>query len=170
MQGNPDAQHELGNAYDSGTAGLHKDLKKAAFWSEKAARQGASAAQVNTSIAYHYGDGVVQNTEVAMTWLDRAVKSGDAGAEYNVGVVYQFGDGRPQGLGLARYWLELAAERGIEDAKEVFAELGESSGNLSGAIRRVGHPLVLPYDERRQDEQTRCPDRTGLRSCPQWQA
>lgn len=129
MQGNPDAQHELGNAYDSGTAGLRKDLKKAAYWSERAARQGESAAQVNTSIAYHYGAGVVRDTEVAMTWLDRAVKSGDAGAEYNLGVVYQYGDGRPQDLSLARYWLELAAERGIEEAKEALAKLEKTGGN-----------------------------------------
>ena len=123
-QGNPDAQHELGNAYDSGTSGLRKDMKKAAYWSEKAAEQGDSAAQVNTSIAYLYGAGVVQDIEVAMSWLDRAVKSGDAGAEYNLGVVYQFGDGRPKDLGLARYWLELAAERGIEEAKEALGEFG----------------------------------------------
>ena len=123
MQGNPDAQSELSLDYDQGTPGLGKDLKKAAYWSEEAARQGDETAQINTFIAYYYGDGVARNTETALSWLDRAVKSGAAGAEYYLGLIYQHGEGRPRDPALARYWLDQAAEHGIEEARKALEEI-----------------------------------------------
>ena len=128
-QGNPNAQHELGNAYDSGISGLRKDMKKAAYWSEKAARQGDSAAQVNTCIAYlvrrgrrpgHRGGHVLARARGE----ERGTRERSTTWELSIGTAMA----ARRDLGLARYWLEVAAERGIEDAKEALAELGKSGG------------------------------------------
>lgn len=124
-QGNPDAQAGLAGAYDEGAPGLGKDIKKAAYWSEEAARQGHEGAQRNSAIYYFNGDGVARDLEQSNAWLDRAVKSGFVNAEYDLGYVYQHGEGVPEDLALARYWFRQAAERAHVEAAEALAEMGE---------------------------------------------
>ena len=127
-QGNPDAQAGLAGAYDEGAPGLGKDIRKAAYWSEEAARQGHEGAQRISAINYFNGDGVARDLEQSNAWLDRAVKSGLVDAEYDLGYVHRHGEGVSEDLALARYWFRQAAERGHAEAAEALAEMGTLDG------------------------------------------
>ena len=124
-QGNPNAQSDLSGVYDEGAPGYPKDLKKAAYWSEEAAKQGEASEQRNTAIYYYNGDGVAVDLEKSNAWLDRAVKSGFVDAEYDLGYVYRYGEGVPEDPALAQYWFRQAAERGHAEAAEALAEMEE---------------------------------------------
>ncbi len=124
-RGNPTAQSELAGVYDEGAPGYPKDLKKAAYWSEEAAKQGDETEQRITAIYYFNGEGVPRDIDKANAWLDRAVKSGLADAEYDLGITYRYGEGVPKDLALARYWFGQAAARGDTEAAEALAEMGE---------------------------------------------
>ena len=129
QQGNPDAQGELSDVYYEGAPGIRQDLKKAAYWSEEAAKQGVVSAQLNTALAYYDGDVVAKDIHVSNAWLDRAVKSGYIDAEHDLGVVYRYGEGVPKDFALARYWFRQAAARGHEEAAKALAEMGEASAD-----------------------------------------
>ena len=61
----PLAQGERAGVYDEGAPGVQKDLKKAAYWSEEAAKQGGVSAQLSTSNFYYYGEGVAKDIHKA---------------------------------------------------------------------------------------------------------
>lgn len=124
-QGDPTAQGELAGVYDEGAPAYPKDLNKAAYWSEEAAKQGDENEQRNASIYYFNGEGVVRDVKKSMAWLDRAVKSGFVDAEYDLGYVYRYGEGVAEDPALARYWFRQAAERGHEEAVKALADMGE---------------------------------------------
>ena len=128
-QGNPEAQYELSGIYEKGAPGIGKDLMKAAYWSEDAARQGHEDAQRNSAIYYFNGEGVARDLETSNAWLDRAVKSGLVDAEYDLGYVYRHGEGVPRDPALARYWFRRAAKRGHAEAAKALAEMGEPEYN-----------------------------------------
>ena len=128
-QGNPTAQSELAGVYDEGAPGYPRDLKKAAYWSEEAAKQGDESEQRNLAIYYFYGEGVAKNIDKANAWLDRAVKSGLSDAEYDLGVAYRYGEGVPRDPALARYWFAQAAARGDTEAAKALAEIGETNAD-----------------------------------------
>ena len=70
-QGNPRAQNNLANLYDTGQ-GVARDLKQAAHWYSKAAMQGHLIAQYNLGNMYDYGLGVPQDYAQAHMWLNLA--------------------------------------------------------------------------------------------------
>ena len=57
MQGDPDAQLNLGMMYERGD-GVTRNLRTAAEWYGKAADQGHVYAQYNLATMYHAGEGV----------------------------------------------------------------------------------------------------------------
>ena len=87
-----------------------------------AAEDEDSAAQLNLSIAYLFGEGVATNIDTSMHWLLKALRNGDVGAEYNLGLNYFEGEGLALDKGLGRYWLRRAAERGYDRAREYLKE------------------------------------------------
>ena len=117
--GHARAEVELGNALYDGARGLIKDWERSNYWTQLAAEEEDSAAQVNLSIAYLFGEGVVRNIDTSMYWLLKALRNGDVGAEYNLGLNYLEGEGLPMDKELGRYWLRRAAARGDEDARKV---------------------------------------------------
>lgn len=120
--GHAEAQLELGNALFDGARGLTRDWKQSSSWLLRAAEQENSAAQVNISIAYSYGEGVPRDEAEALEWLYRALRNGDLGAAFNLGVMYYEGDGLPMDRKLGEYWLRRAAERGLESAANYLEE------------------------------------------------
>ncbi len=116
------AQRALGNVLYDGARGLTKNWTQSNYWMQLAAEDEDSAAQVNLSIAYLFGEGVARDIDKSMYWLLKALRNGDIGAEFNLGLNYFKGDGLILDKGLGRYWLRRAAERGYDRAREFLKE------------------------------------------------
>lgn len=75
MCGFSDAQHLIGFIYNWGE-GFKLDLKKAAYWYTKAAKQGHRRAQWNIGFFYEVGHGVEKNDEKAIYWYTLSANQG----------------------------------------------------------------------------------------------
>ena len=68
-------QNGLGVCYANGFY-VKKDMEKAAYWFQKAARQGLDVAQFNLANCYYQGTGVKKDRKLAFYWYDRADRQG----------------------------------------------------------------------------------------------
>ena len=105
-----------------GARGLTKNWTQSNYWMRLAAEDEDSAAQVDLSIAYLFGEGVARDIDKSMYWLLKALRNGDVGAEFNLGLNYFEGEGLTLDKGLGRYWLRRAAECGYDRAREFLKE------------------------------------------------
>lgn len=78
-RGDPEAQFQLGTAYQMGEGVQQNDLQ-AVHWITKAANQGYPDAQFNLGMAYRGGYGVPQDLVQAYMWLELAVANGSSKA------------------------------------------------------------------------------------------
>src|SRR3954469_18556959 len=74
--GDATAQNALGALYDHGL-GVPEDHVKAAYWYEKAAKQGFPLAMRNLGTLYANGHGVPLDADQAKFWLQKAADAGD---------------------------------------------------------------------------------------------
>ena len=68
-------QNGLGVCYANGFY-VKKDMEKAAYWFQKAARQGLDVAQFNLANCYYHGYGVKKDRKLAFYWYERADRQG----------------------------------------------------------------------------------------------
>ena len=68
-------QNGLGVCYANGFY-VKKDMEKAAYWFQKAARQGLDVAQFNLANCYYQGTGVKKDRKLAFYWYERADRQG----------------------------------------------------------------------------------------------
>ena len=68
-------QNGLGVCYANGFY-VKKDMEKAAYWFQKAARQGLDVAQFNLANCYYHGYGVKKDRKQAFYWYERADRQG----------------------------------------------------------------------------------------------
>ena len=92
-QGEADAQHRLGLAYQNGD-GVPRDDVEAVSWYRLAAVQGHRRAQNDLGNAYATGAGVPQDTTEAIRWFRLAAEQGYAVAQGNLGVALHQRSGR----------------------------------------------------------------------------
>lgn len=78
-EGDPDAQFQLGSAYQMGEGVAQSDLK-GVYWMKKAANQGNVDAQFNLGMVYRGGYGVPMDYITAYMWLEIAVANGSSRA------------------------------------------------------------------------------------------
>ena len=130
-QGSPGAMNNIGFAYQHGL-GLHKSLRWAVYWYEKAARMGNIDAMGNLmalmgadlgdemamnelGLCYEYGYGVPLCEEKAFEWIKKAVENGaGACAEHNLARFYRKGIGTKIDEAKAEEWERIAAEHGYK--------------------------------------------------------
>lgn len=124
--GNQSAQLMLGTMYEDGLGGLTSDLRKAAYWYEKAARQGYPKAQYNLGLLYEDGRGVKQDYQQAAYWYSKAAEAGFTEAQNNLGVLYVMGNGVAKDLTRAEQLFSAAASQGNVNAKRNLAMLRTS--------------------------------------------
>ena len=84
LQGNADAQFNLGLMYAIGKGGLAKDSVKAFDFFHKAALQGNADAQNNLGAMYHMGEGTKQNLAEAKKWYAKSAAQGNIDAQANL--------------------------------------------------------------------------------------
>jgi localization factor PodJL len=111
------AQFYLGKLYETGGAGLSKDLTQARRWTERAADGGDVAAMHNLGLYYYEGEAGPQDPVKAAHWFRRAADAGVKDSQYNLALLYAKGMGVPQNAAEAYKWYLIAAAGGDEGAK-----------------------------------------------------
>ena len=115
--GNKSAQLMLGTMYEDGLGGLPNDPREAAYWYEKAARQGYPKAQYNLGLLYEDGRGVKQDYKQAAHWYNKAAEAGFTEAQNNLGVLYVMGNGVKKDPKRAKQLFSNAASQGNANAE-----------------------------------------------------
>jgi TPR repeat protein len=82
----------------------------------KQAQAGNSTSMVDLGYAYHQGDGVPRDYQLALDWYRKGADAGNAQGMYNVGVSYQRGYGVPIDYAAAASWYTKAADAGTANA------------------------------------------------------
>lgn len=117
----PEAQFELGYAYETGsfhgwTPGFSQDYPSAAYWLQRAAQANHPRAQYRLGILLAHGWGIPKHTNRAAEWFNRAAHNGYALACYHLGWMYHKGEGVPRDDARAIALLEQAASQDMAAA------------------------------------------------------
>jgi localization factor PodJL len=115
--GYPPAQFYLAKLYETGEAGLKKDLVAARRWTERAAEAGDRKAMHNLALYYVEGSGGPKNTTNAAQWFRRAADLGLIDSQYNLGRLYEEGFGVSQNPAEAYKWYLIAAHAGDTESR-----------------------------------------------------
>lgn len=140
MQGDAEAQYNLGRMYDNGDGVVAQNSDKAKEWYLKAADQGYGQAQYSLGFYYNYGRHEPVNIMEALKWYRLAAdggheaakhqyhllsyfvetrkkaESGNAQAQYALGRIYEQGAGVIGSAQEAKRWYGLAAIQGNAEA------------------------------------------------------
>ena len=156
-RGDPDAQYDLGRAYEIGI-GVPQDEAQAVRLFQMAAEQGHALAQNRLGVRYFTGDGVPEVKAEGARWFRMAAEQGNVDAQYVLGVMYASGEGVPEDLVLAHMWFNISAAIESERRRDSLRE-GNSRG---GRFRRSGAPLsVRSWGARVQIERSLTPEQVA---------
>lgn len=108
LQGNADAQYNLGSMYEYGR-GVPKDYQQAMFWYRKPADQGNLPFQFLLGAKYQEGKLVPRDYQQAAFWFRKAADKGDADAQYILAIMYEKGEGVPKDDETAYFWWLLSS-------------------------------------------------------------
>ena len=121
--GNRQAQHRLCYGYSYGKEGLDKDVSKALYWCEIAARSGAPNSITLYAEKLYLGIGTAVNYPAALYLYEKAAKKGHVHAQYIASIFYFRGYGTEPNSEKGMYWLIKAAQQGYEPAVRVLEKL-----------------------------------------------
>ena len=117
------AQYYLGKLYETGGAGVKKDMAQARAWTERAAVAGEVGAMHNMGLYHYYGEGGAQNLAVAAQWFRRAADMGLLDSQFNLARLYESGLGVNENPAEAYKWYLIASRSGDGEARKKVAEL-----------------------------------------------
>lgn len=130
QKGDMYAQLMLGALFEDGTdPAIPQDIKEAAKWYAKAAKQGYPKAQHNLALLYEDGRGVPQSYTEAAKWYAKAAKAGFSEAQNNLAVLYIMGNGVKQNRAQAEKLLTAAVGQGNENARRNLQKLLEGAAS-----------------------------------------
>ena len=130
--GDPIAQYELGLVYFKGKE-INLNLKLAAQWFEKAAKQGNSTAQFLLANMYFEGKEFPQDEQLGIYWLKKSAKQGYIDAQHVLGEMYYKGQGVPENDQSAKTWLLKAALKNHNLAQYTLAGIYLDEKNFTQA-------------------------------------
>ena len=132
------AEFYLAKLYETGEAGLKKDLGEARRWTERAAEAGDRKAMHNLALYYVEGSGGSKNTTTAAQWFRRAADLGLVDSQYNLGRLYEEGFGVSQNPAEAYKWYLIAAHAGDTESRASAQRLkGQLSAEAQAAAERA---------------------------------
>lgn len=111
VDGNPDAQFQLGMMYQRGQ-GVQADLAEAMRLFHLAAAQNQVDSLVILGLRYITGRDVQANIAKGIEYLERASRRGSTRAMWVLGSVYMGNLGLSKNMAVATYWFQKAAELG----------------------------------------------------------
>jgi len=110
-QGDPEAQRDMGKAWEFGWTGK-EDLREALAWYQKSADNGDGDSQWRIGMAYVNGDERKADPVQAVEWFRRSAESHNTQGMTSLAVMYATGEGVTQDWERARELYEEAAEGG----------------------------------------------------------
>ncbi|MGZ8363371.1 MAG: tetratricopeptide repeat protein, partial [Caulobacteraceae bacterium] len=140
--GDPQAQFYLGKLYETGDAGIAKDMTEARKWTERAAKNGERKAMHNLALYYFEGAGGPKNATAAAQWFRRAAELGLTDSQYNLARLYQEGLGVGRNPAEAYKWYLIAAQGGDTESKSAAVKLKPL---LSGAAQSTAERAALSF-------------------------
>jgi TPR repeat protein len=136
--GDPNAQLNLGRAYEDGD-GVRQNDQLAVKWYWAAAERGNAIAQNNLGLMIRSGRGVEQDKQEAVRWYRKAAKQKNPSAMFNLGTAYYNGDGIGIDDTSAFAWFLLAQALGNKPAGEAVNRMNEEARNRqTGAFEKIG--------------------------------
>ncbi len=87
--GDVDAQKYLMGLYEDGDGDIKADDEEAAYWTEKAAKNGDIEAMAQLGRMYYYGQGVERDLRKGRDLMEYAAEQGSASAAYTLGRHYE---------------------------------------------------------------------------------
>ncbi|MCH1430462.1 MAG: sel1 repeat family protein [Chlamydiales bacterium] len=115
LEGDSQAQMEMGMLYLKGSEGLDRDVKEAYKWYQMAANQGEPTALYTVGEMHEQGKGTVQDSEKAFHSYLQAANKGLPLALLKVGRMYEKGVGVVLDLRQARHWYTESAQIGDKE-------------------------------------------------------
>jgi hypothetical protein len=116
LSGVAEAQHDLAAIYTAGHGGVTQDYKRAAYWFEKAAKNGIANGAYNLAVLYHQGLGLDADLNKAIQWYKAAATMGHPEAQYNLGIAHIEGVGVSYDPFKATAYFEQAASNQVIEA------------------------------------------------------
>lgn len=117
-RGTVEAQLHVANLYYKGF-GTEQDHKKAAYWYEKAARQGNAVAQYTYAVLLNNGEkDLSRDYKKSAYWYEKSAEQGYAPAQLNLGAMYALGTGVKKDIAKAYAWTYLAARQQSKTAQK----------------------------------------------------
>lgn len=107
--GDAKSQFILGAKYKYGRD-VEQNYEKAAFWFNKAVKQGYTPAQNSLGIMYNNGEGVERNSHKAAELYHKAAENGNDAAQFNLGMMYLEGDGVEKNYTMAQELFHQASQ------------------------------------------------------------
>src|ERR1700688_3608287 len=136
--GNPDAQLDLGRAYEVGNGVLRND-ERAVKWYRAAAEQGNAIAQNNLGLMLRSGRGIEQDKGEAVRWYKKAAQQKNPAAMFNLGTAYYNGDGVAADNVAACAWFLLAKDLGSVPAIDAVKRMNEEAKHVQiEALEKIG--------------------------------
>ena len=117
IQGDAEAQFNVGAVWGHKNTFGVISFAQAAAWYSLAAKQGYAVAQNNFARFYETGHAVGRDYQQAEYWYRKAAEQGLALAQRNLGYMYALGKGVPQDNAEAVIWYRKAAQQGDEWAR-----------------------------------------------------
>ncbi len=114
--GNAGAQYEVAVRFAEGR-GVTRDLKVAATWFEKAAKQGIAPAEYRLGSLYEKGLGVARDQARAVDLYAKAAEAGNVRAMHNLAVLSAEGAGGKSDYAKAAQWFTKASLMGVRDSQ-----------------------------------------------------
>ena len=111
------AQFYLAKLYETGEAGVPKDIAAAREWTQRAADNGERKAMHNLGLYYFEGTGGTKNLTLAAQWFRKAANLGLVDSQYNLARLYEGGFGVPQSQQDALTWYLIAARSGDAESR-----------------------------------------------------
>lgn len=137
VNGDPDAQFNLGQAYKLGR-GVPVDPTLAESWFRKAALQGHEPAQDSYALALFQAD----RRKEALPWLEKSAARGEPRTQLVLGTMLFNGDDVPRDYPRAYALMTRAAAAGLPSASQTLAQM---DGFISPADRQRGTALAQQY-------------------------
>jgi localization factor PodJL len=150
------AQFYLGRLYESGAAGVAKDMGEARRWTQRAAQGGDPAAMYNLASYLYAGDGGPKDPAGAVEWFRKAAERGVVNSQYNLAQLYETGHGVSKNLAEAYKWYLVAAAAGDPESKanvqslksqlpaDARATAERAATALHGQIEGASHVAAVP--------------------------
>ncbi len=136
------AQFYLAKLFETGGAGIAKDMTEARRWTERAAQGGDRKAMHNLALYYFEGVGGAKNSTTAAQWFRRAADLGLVDSQYNLGRLYEEGFGVSQNAAEAYKWFMIAGRAGDKDAA---ASAERIKGDLTPAAQAVAERAASAF-------------------------